>query len=98
MVSEDDGARWVEEGKAALVALQTGERPGIGGPHLMDDAVGQIFLFYARDSQIWMKRRKGLPVAWEEPRQVTETGDNRHPCAEKDERGRLRLVWQRGGE
>ena len=88
----------VAEGRAALVALQTGEHLVPSGPHLMDDAVGQVFLFYAREGQIHMRRRRGLVSAWEEPKQLTQTGTNRHPCAEKDGRGRLRLGWQRGGD
>ena len=88
----------VVEGRAALVALQTGERSTPSGPHLMDDGVGQVFVFYARDGQIQMRRRKGLVSGWEPAKQLTQEGRNLHPCAEKDGRGRLRLAWQRGGD
>ncbi|MEN6304626.1 MAG: hypothetical protein ABFD96_17985 [Armatimonadia bacterium] len=87
----------VEERKAALVALQIGGGGKTSGPHLLDDGIGQVFVFYERDGQIWMRRREGLPGGWLEPKQVTQEGENREPCAEKDRSGRLRLWWEREG-
>lgn len=81
---------------ATPAALQLGLSPS-GDPHLMDDGVGQIFLFYAREGDIWMRRRAGLPGTWRPAQQITTDGDgNARPCAEKDEAGRLRLYWQKG--
>ncbi|MFH1329798.1 MAG: hypothetical protein ABIJ48_03975 [Actinomycetota bacterium] len=87
----------VQKRKATPVALQLGVT-NPSGPHLMDDAVGQIFLFYAREGEIWMRRRPGLPGTWQEAKQVTSDGDNQEPCVEKDEVGRLRLFRQHGGD
>lgn len=86
----------VTERQATPVALQIG-RSIPSGPHLMDDAVGQVFLFYEREGQIWMRRRAGLPGGWQEPRQITFSGTNREPVAEKDGAGKLRLLWMRKG-
>jgi hypothetical protein len=88
----------VEERRATPAALQLGWSGGASGPHLMDDAVEQMFIFYAREGNIWMQRREGLANPWQEARQITSEGENTEPCAEKDEGGRLRLFWQREGD
>ncbi|MBU0611383.1 MAG: hypothetical protein KKI08_26120 [Armatimonadetes bacterium] len=87
----------VEKRKSTPVALQLGVT-NPSGPHLTDDAVGQVFMFYAREGEIWMRRRAGLPGDWQEAKQITTDGDNTEPCAEKDDAGRLRAFWQHGGD
>lgn len=67
------------------------------GPHLLDDAVGQVFLFWGREGEVWMTRRAGLAGQWEMARAVTRDGDNSNPTADKDDRGRLVLLWEHAG-
>ncbi|NPV46497.1 MAG: hypothetical protein HPY69_06050 [Armatimonadetes bacterium] len=68
-----------------------------GGPHLLDDAVGQLFLFWGQEGEVWMTRRGGLPGQWETGRAVTSDGDNTNPTVEKDGTGRLVLLWEHAG-
>ncbi len=96
LLASADGAPVVRR-QATPAALQLGVSSA-SGPHLMDDAVGQLFVFYAREGEVWMRRRAGLPAAWREAVQITSDGDNSEPCAEKDDAGRLRLLWQHGGD
>lgn len=67
------------------------------GPHLVDDAVGQVFLFWGEEGDVWMTRRAGLPGVWEPVRALTGDGGNVDPVAEKDATGRLVLCWEHGG-
>ena len=85
----------VESETATPVALQiAGEW---GSPHLLDDAVGQIFLFYTRDGDVVMRKRPGLPGQWDAERQLTEGHDAREPWAGKTDRGELVMVCSRAG-
>ncbi len=68
-----------------------------GEPHLFDDAVGQVFLHYVEEGDVWFRRRTGAGSAWGPPRQVTGDGDSTEPWAEKDDRGLTVLARQRGG-
>ncbi len=83
----------VEAEAATPVALQMAR--AWGSPHLLDDAVGQVFLFYVDGGDIHMRRRSGLPGKWSEARAVTDTGDLDEPWAGKDERGELVVVCSR---
>ncbi len=85
----------VESERATPVAVQMAG--AWGGPHLLDDAVGQVFLLYAEGGDIYMRRRAGLPGEWTEPRRLTEGGDASEPWAGKDARGQLVVVCSRGG-
>lgn len=80
---------------ATPVAVQLGG--AWGSPHLVDDAVGQVFLFYAKEGDMVMRRRAGLPGRWTEPRRITDYGDADEPWAGKDARGQLTLVCSRAG-
>ncbi len=83
----------VESEMATPVAVQiAGEW---GSPHLLDDAVGQIFLFYTRGGNVFMRKRPGLPGDWDAERQLTEGRDAREPWAGKSDRGELVLVCSR---
>ncbi len=85
----------VNAATATPVALQmTG---AWGSPHVMDDAVGQVFLLWVEEGNILMSRRAGLPGAWSLPRRITEGGDADEPWADKDDCGRMTLVCKRGG-
>ncbi len=84
----------VEERHSTPVAWQMGAARSVGGPHLMEDAVGQIFLFYVREGDIYMRRRAGLPGTWQAPVRLTTQGDNEAPSAQKDAAGRIWLYWQ----
>jgi hypothetical protein len=79
---------------ASFVALQLAQ-PGTH-PHLLEDAVGQLFLFRARDGNISMQRRRSLTLPWETERVVTRDGASDYPWADKDERGTMILVRQVG--
>ncbi|MGD9495688.1 MAG: hypothetical protein AB7Y46_05195 [Armatimonadota bacterium] len=85
----------VQSERATPVAVQV--IGAWGDPHLLDDAVGQLFLFWAEDGDIWMRRRAGLPGPWTEARRVTDEGDAQEPWAGKDERGQLVVVCSRAG-
>lgn len=80
---------------ATPVAVQLGG--AWGSPHLLDDAVGQVFLFHAEEGDIVMRRRAGLPGGWTEPRRITAYGDADEPWAGKDARGQLTVVCSRAG-
>ncbi len=84
----------VEVKAATPVALQI--VGAWGNPHVLDDAVGQLFMFYVERGNIQMSRRAGLPDSWSAPRRVTEGGDGDEPWADKDDRGQLILVCNRG--
>ncbi len=85
----------VSPAAATPVALQiTG---AWGSPHVLDDAVGQVFLLWVEEGNVLMSRRAGLPGAWSLPRRITEGGDADEPWADKDECGRMTLVCKRGG-
>ena len=83
----------VEAKHATPVALQV--VGAWGSPHILDDAVGQLFLFYADRGDICMRRRAGLPGQWTAARRITENGDSDEPWATKDDCGRLLLVVNR---
>jgi len=85
----------VEAKHATPVALQV--VGAWGSPHILDDAVGQLFLFYADRGDICMCRRAGLPGQWTAARRITENGDSDEPWATKDDCGRLLLVVNRSG-
>jgi len=68
-----------------------------GNPHLTDDAVGQLFMFWAERGDIFMSHRRGLPRNWVSPRRITGGGDADEPWGGKDEAGQLTLVCMRGG-
>jgi hypothetical protein len=68
-----------------------------GSPHLLDDAVGQVFLFYTRGGEVYMRRRAGLRGEWTDERQITEGGDASEPWAGKNDRGELVMVCGREG-
>jgi len=74
---------------AQLIVLLT-------GIELLDDAVGQIYLFYTKDGDIRLTRRNGLSGPWEDSEQLTADGQSSEPSAEKDDSGRLGLWRQRG--
>jgi len=80
---------------AEYVALQL--LPPAVRAHLAEDAVGQLFLFTAREGNIEMRRRRALTLPWEEPRVIVSDGQSDYPWAGFDERGTLILVRQRGG-
>jgi hypothetical protein len=85
----------VEQQAATPVAVQiAGES---GSPHLVDDAVGQVFLFYTQDGEVYMRKRAGLPGEWDVERQVTQGRDASEPWAGKNERGELVMVVSRDG-
>lgn len=85
----------VETERATPVAIQMARM--WGNPHLMDDAVGQLFLFFAAGGDIYMRRRAGLPGEWTAARRITEGGDADEPWAGKDATGTMVLVCSRGG-
>ncbi len=85
----------VSAAAATPVALQI--TSAWGSPHVMDDAVGQLFLLWVEKGNVLMSRRAGLPGAWSLPRQITEGGDADEPWADKDDCGRMTLVCKRGG-
>lgn len=66
------------------------------GIELLDDAVGQIYLFYTKDGDIWLTRRSGLAETWEDSEKITDDGQSSEPTAEKDDTGLLGLRRQRG--
>jgi hypothetical protein len=85
----------VEQQAATPLAVQiAGES---GSPHLVDDAVGQVFLFYTRDGEVYMRKRAGLPGEWDLERQLTQGRDASEPWAGKNERGELVMVVSRDG-
>jgi len=83
----------VEAEAATPVVLQMAR--AWGSPHLLDDAVGQVFLFYVEGGDVQMRRRSGLPGEWRAARAVTDTGDLDEPWAGKDDRGELVVVCSR---
>ena len=83
----------VEAEAATPVALQMAR--AWGSPHLLDDAVGQVFLFSMDGGDIQMRRRSGLPGEWSAVRAVTDTGDLDESWAGKDARGELVVVCSR---
>ena len=89
-----DGTPVVAEA-ATPVAVQLGG--AWGSPHLLDDAVGQVLLFYVDEGEIMMRRRAGLPGEWTEARRITDYGDAEEPWAGKDARGQITLVCSRAG-
>ncbi len=91
----DDAGVPVVRGEATPWAVQIGARQG--QPHLLDDAVGQLFLFYVREGNLWMRRRSGLPGEWAEARRITDGGDASEPSACKDGSGRLIVACGRDG-
>ena len=72
-----------------LIALLT-------GIELLDDAVGQMYLFYTKDGDIWLTRRSGLAGTWEDSEKITDDGQSCEPAAEKDDTGLLGVWRQRG--
>ncbi len=85
----------VEAERATPVAVQlTGEW---GAPHILDDAVGQLFLCYARGGDLFMRTRPGLPGEWSAERRLTDGGDAQEPWAGKSDRGELTVVCSRAG-
>lgn len=85
----------VEDKQPSHVALQIGAQES--GPQVCDDGVGQVFLAFCREGEVWLTRRAGLAGAWELPKVLTEGQCSRDPNVEKDERGTLRLVWEQAG-
>jgi len=59
-------------------------------------AVGQIYLFYTKDGDIWLTRRRGLAQPWEDGAQITSDGSSSDPAADKDDPGLLMLFRQSG--
>lgn len=85
----------VESERATPVAVQmVGEW---GDPHLLDDAVGQIFLFYTRGGDVMMQKRAGLPAEWQPEQRITEGSDAAEPWAGKSACGELTVVCSRRG-
>ena len=70
--------------------------PPWAGIELLDDAVGQIYLFYTKDGDIWLTRRRGLAQPWESSAQITSDGSSSEPAADKDDPGLLMLFRQSG--
>lgn len=70
--------------------------PPLAGIELLDDAVGQIYLFYTKDGDIWLTRRRGLAQPWEADEQITSDGSSSEPAADKDDPGLLMLFRQYG--
>ncbi len=66
------------------------------GIELLDDAVGQLYLFYTQAGNIWLTRRPGLAGSWEGSAQITSDGSSSEPAADKDDRGVLMLMRQSG--
>jgi hypothetical protein len=95
LLATAEGIR-VRDRRPSHVALQIGF-PGSDEPHLLDDAVGQVFLFYARGGSIWMTRRAGLRGTWGASRVIADGPGSGHPAADKDGTGRLLLVWEKAG-
>lgn len=85
----------VESQRATPVALHV--VGAWGSPHVMDDAVGQLMMFWANRGDIHMAKRAGLPGDWTDARRITEGGDADEPWAGKDAVGCLTLVCSRGG-
>jgi hypothetical protein len=81
---------------AEFVALQL--VPPQGRPHLLEDAVGQLFLLQVREGNVELRRRRALSLGWEAPRTITGDGNSDYPWAAKDQTGRMILVRQRGEE
>ncbi len=75
----------------ALQLLPPGSRP-----HILEDGVGELFLFRVREGSIEMRRRRSLGLPWDPPRLITQGGEDDYPWAAKDERGRMILVRQTG--
>ena len=84
----------VENEQATPVAVQLAGQ--WGSPHLFDDAVGQVFLFYARGGDLFMRTRAGMPADWSDERQLTDEGDVHEPWAGKTAHGELVAVSGRG--
>jgi hypothetical protein len=84
----------VATGAASYVALQLIR--GGTRPHLLEDAVGQLFLFRTQEGCITLRRRRSLTLPWEEERVIIPDGVSDYPWAEKDERGTMLLVRQVG--
>lgn len=85
----------VEAEQATPVAVQiTGQW---GSPHLLDDAVGQLFLFWVDNGDIYMRSRSGLPGEWTDARAVIDTGDAEGPWAGKNAHGQMLVVCSRVG-
>ena len=87
------GAVPVEAALDTPVALQL-VRLVRGGLELLDDAVGQIYLFYTGDGDIWLTRRRGLTQPWEPRCRVTSDASSGEPAADKDDSGMLLLFRQ----
>ncbi len=86
----------IDGGAATPVALQV---TGVWGrPHVLDDAVGQLFMFWVANGDVFMSRRPGLPGSWSAPRRVTEGNDADEPWAAKDASGRMVLMCRRGAD
>ena len=86
----------VRRKRATPVALQiTG---AWGNPHLLDDAVGQVMMFWVERGDVHMSTRPGLSSQWSSPRRITDGGDADEPWAAKDASGCITLVCSRGGQ
>lgn len=84
----------VKSNQATPVALQI---VGMwGNPHVLDDAAGQLMMFWADRGDIYMSKRTGLRGRWSAPRRITERGDADEPWAEKDDTGQVVVVCNRG--
>ncbi len=84
----------LKECASTPVAIQLGNI--WGQPHVFEDDVGQLFMFFVRDGDIWFSKRAGLAAGWQTPRRVTSDASSAYPWADKDGSGRLILVRQRG--
>jgi len=88
------GAMAVQAQRRTPTAVQL--MPPSAGIELLDDAVGQIYLFYTKNGDIWLTRRRGLAQPWEDSAQITSDGSSSEPAADKDDPGLLMLFRQSG--
>ncbi len=86
----------IEHKRANFIALQLTGRAN--HPHLLEDAVGQLFLFDVAEGNIRVRRKPGLTGPWQPPRWVTQDGQNDYPWAAQDSRGSIILAYQSGAD